>query len=52
MPGWTLGRSSFFVGWSHLTAIFFLSRMLKDDRVKQVQNRSIFVRDDFSDILG
>jgi len=28
------------------------ARMLKDDRVKQVQNRSIFVRDDFSDILG
>lgn len=28
------------------------ARMLKDDRVKQVEKKSIFVRDDFSDILG
>jgi hypothetical protein len=26
--------------------------MLKDDRVKQTQNRSIFVNDDFSDRMG
>lgn len=51
MLGWTHGRSPSFVGWSHLTA-FFLSRMLKDDRVKQVQNKSIFVRSDFSDVIG
>ena len=52
MLGWTLGRSPSLSRDGVISRQFFLSRMLKDDRVKQVQNRSIFVRDDFSDIIG
>jgi hypothetical protein len=43
---------SYFAVISLTSLTCFVFRMLKDDRVKQIQNRSIFVQDDFSDRLG